>query len=70
MKKIFAALMITLAMVCACKPSTPEVTPDEPVVEVTDSASVEVTDSTFVETPENPDFNASTEDMIPEEGNM
>lgn len=59
MKKTFAALMIALAMICACAPSTSEVTPDEPIVEVTDS--------TIVETP---DFNASTEDLIPEEGNM
>lgn len=62
MKKIFAAVMIALVMACACNPPTPEVSPDEPVVEVTDS--------TTVETPENPDFNASTEDLIPEEGNM
>lgn len=33
MKKIFAALMITLSMVCACNPATPEVTPEEPTVE-------------------------------------
>ena len=70
MKKIFGVLMIALAMVCACKPTTQEVTPDEPVVEVTDSTSVEVTDSTSVETPENPEFDATTEDMIPEQGNM
>ena len=70
MKKIFTVLMIALVMICACNPSTPEVTPDEPVVEVTDSTSVEVTDSTSVETPEKPEFYATTEDMIPEQGNM
>lgn len=62
MKKIFTALMIVLVMVCACNPSTPEVTPEEPIVEVTDSTSIE--------TPENPEFEATTEDMIPEQGNM
>lgn len=67
MKKIFTALMIILVMVCACNPSTSEVTSDEPTVEVTDSTSA---DSTSAETPENPEFEATTEDMIPEQGNM
>ena len=78
MKKIFTVLMIALVMICACNPSTPEVIPEEPIVEVTDSTSaevtdstsVEVTDSTSVETPEKPEFDATTEDMIPEQGNM
>lgn len=62
MKKIFTVLMIALVMICACNPQTPEVIPEEPVVEVTDSTSVE--------TPEKPEFDATTEDMIPEQGNM
>ena len=70
MKKIFTVLMIALVMICACNPSAPEVIPEEPIVEVTDSTSVEVTDSTSVETPEKPEFDATTEDMIPEQGNM
>ena len=70
MKKIFTVLMIALVMICACNPSTPEVIPEEPIVEVTDSTSVEVTDSTSVETPEKPEFDATIEDMIPEQGNM
>ena len=70
MKKIFTVLTIALVMICACNPPTPEVIPEEPVVEVTDSTSVEVTDSISVETPENPEFDATTEDMIPEQGNM
>lgn len=53
MKKIFAVLMIALAMVCACKPTTQEVTPEEPTIET-------VPDT----------LHASTENMIPEQGNM
>ena len=53
MKKIFTALMIALAMACACNPPTPEVTSDEPVVENAPDT-----------------LHATTEDMIPEQGNM
>lgn len=53
MKKIFTALMIMLVMVCACKPTTSEVTPEEPTVET-------VPDT----------LHATTEGLIPEEGNM